>query len=145
MERTKSQKAVDSSGNTVEVMTIGQASKFLEIQPDHLKLQLFQKRAIPFYKVVGRSGKRLIRIRKADLDKFVVDTRLYDRVADKIREGLKDHVQMVKGISQAQMAKELGITKVHMNYVVNKKARLSIKKLNKLAEILGKDLSWFLE
>jgi predicted XRE-type DNA-binding protein len=145
MERTKRQKAVDSSGNEVEVMTIGQASKFLEIKPDHLKLQLFKCRTIPFYKVIGRSGKRLIRIRKADLDKFVVDTRLYDRVADKIREGLKDHVQMVKGISQAQMAKELGITKVYMNYVINKKARLGIKKLNKLAEILGKDLSWFIE
>jgi ribosome-binding protein aMBF1 (putative translation factor) len=124
---------------------VGKAAKYLGIKREHLKLQLFKQRNIPYYKVIGRSGKRIIRITKKDLDNFKVDQELYDRIADKIREARKEHVQIVKGISQADLARELKVTSVYMNYVENKKTRIGIKTLVRLAKILGKDLSWFLQ
>jgi len=94
---------------------------------------------------MGRAGKRIIRIKKDALDKFVIDQQMYGRIADKIRLARKEHVTYVKGISQVALAKELKVTSVYMNYVENKKSRVSIKTLEKIAKIFGKNLSWFLE
>ncbi len=139
------EKTVDSSGNTVECYTLGNAAKYVGIPKEHLKLQLYKEHTIPYYKVMGRAGKRIIRIKKDALDKFVVDQQLYGTIADKIRLARKEHISYVKGISQAELARELKVTSVYMNYLENKKTRVSIKTLEKIAKIFGKQLSWFLE
>jgi ribosome-binding protein aMBF1 (putative translation factor) len=141
----KKQVVIDSSGNPVECLTVGQAAKYLGTKIDALKLQLFGQGKIPYYKVTGRSGKRVIRLTKKDLDDFVVDKGIYDRISDRIRQARAEHVQMIKGISQVQLAKELGVSQVYMNGVEQKRHRISIKSLAKIAQILDKDLTWFLD
>ncbi len=138
------QKVVDTSGNEVDCYTIGNAAKYLGIKKEHLKLQLFKQHTIPHYKVIGKSGKRLIRITKKDLDLFVVDQELYSRIADRIIQAREEHVQVVRGISQAGLARELKISKVYMNYVERKKTRISIKLLEKIGKVTGKSLDWFI-
>jgi excisionase family DNA binding protein len=137
-------KAVDTSGNTVECVTLGQAAKTLGMSNEHLRLQLYKNRMIPFYKVIGKSGRRLIRIKKKDLDDFFVDQEIYNRIADKIKIARSEYVQVVEGISQTDLAKGVKVTPVYLNYVENKKQRVSIKLLDKIAKFLGKDLGWFL-
>jgi ribosome-binding protein aMBF1 (putative translation factor) len=136
---------IDSSGNKVECFTIGNASNYLGMKREELKLQLFKQNRIPYYKVIGKSGSRVIRITKKDLDDFVADKEIYDKIADRIRLARKQHVQVIKGISQAGLARELGISQVYMNYVEQKKQRVAIKTLEKIGKILGKELEWFLE
>jgi len=136
---------VDSSGKRVECYTIGLAADYIGIKKEELKLQLFKQRRIPYYKVVGKSGSRVIRITKKDLDDFILDKGIYDRIADKIKQARAEHVRVVKGISQVGLAKELGISAVYMNYVEQKRKRISIKTLERIAKILDKDLEWFLE
>jgi len=136
---------IDSSGNPVECFTIGLAADYLGMKKDELKLQLFKQRRIPYYKVTGKSGSRLIRITKKDLDDFVLDKGIYDGIADRIRQARAEHVQVVKGISQVGLARELGMSAVRMNYIERKKERVSIKTLERIGKILGKDLEWFLD
>ncbi len=140
----KKQVVVDSSGKKVECYTIGLAARYLGIHRDALKLQLFKNHMIPYYKVVGKSGSRVIRITKKDLDDVIVDNKIYDRIADRIIQARAEHVQVIKGISQKALAKELGVSPVYMNYVERKKTKISIKTLERIGKILGKDLEWFL-
>lgn len=139
------QVVIDSSGNRVECFTIGLAADYLGVKKEGLKLQLFKQRRIPYYKVTGKSGSRVIRITKKDLDDFVLDKGIYDGIADRIRQARAEHVQVIKGISQVGLARELGISAVHMNCIEQKKERVSIKTLERIAKILGKDLEWFLD
>ena len=141
----KKQVVLNSSGNPIECLTIGNAAKYLGIKKEELKLQLFRQHRIPYYKVTGRSGSRVIRITKKDLDDFVVDKKIYDKIAERIIKARAEHVQVIKGISQVGLAKELGVSAVYMNYVERKKSRVSIKTLERIANILGKELEWFLE
>jgi ribosome-binding protein aMBF1 (putative translation factor) len=142
--RRKKQVVVDSSGNKVECFTIGNAADYIGMPKEELKLQLFKQKRIPFYKVVGKSGSRVIRITKRDLDDFVADKEIYDGIADRIIQARTEHVQVIRGITQKDLAKELGISVVYMNYVERKKNRVSIKTLARIAKILNKDLEWFL-
>lgn len=144
LPRKKKQVVIDGSGKPVECLTIGLAAIYLGIPKEELKLQLFKQHRIPYYKVTGKSKRRVIRITKKDLDDFVVDKSIYDNIADKIIQARTEHVQVVTGITQVGLAKELGISAVYMNYVERKKVRISIKTLEKLAGILGKELEWFL-
>ena len=141
----KKQVVIDDSGKPVECLTIGNAAKYLSIPKEELKLQLFKQKRIPYYKVTGKSGSRVIRITKKDLDEFVVDKALYATIAERIIQARAEHVQVVEGISQKGLADELGVSAVYMNYVERKKARISIKTLERLGRILGKELEWFLE
>jgi DNA-binding Xre family transcriptional regulator len=136
---------IDSSGNKVECFTIGNAADYIGIPKEELKLQLFKQKRIPFYKVVGKSGSRVIRITKKDLDDFVLDKKIYDRIADRIIQARAEHVQVTQGITQKGLAEELGISVIYMNYVERKKNRVAIKTLARIAKILDKDLEWFLE
>jgi ribosome-binding protein aMBF1 (putative translation factor) len=140
----KKQVVIDSSGKKVECLTIGLAADYVGLRKEELKLQLFKQKRIPYYKVTGKSGSRVIRITKKDLDDFVIDRGIYERIADRIRQARAEHVQVVEGISQAGLARELGISAVYMNYVEQGKQRVSIKTLEKIGKILGKDLEWFL-
>lgn len=144
MPKKKKQVVIDTSGKRVQCFTIGLAANYIGIPKEELKLQLFKQKRIPYYKVTGKSGSRVIRITKKDLDDFVLDKGIYDKIADRIRQARAEHVQVVEGISQAGLAKELGISAVYMNYVEQKKQRVSIKTLERIAKILGKDLEWFL-
>ncbi len=141
----KKQVVVDSGGNPVECYTVSKASKYLGITKDQLKLQLYKERTIPYYKVIGKSGGRIIRIKKKDLDTFVVDQGLFDRIADKIRLARSEHVIVKKGITQKALADELSITDVHMNHIERKKVRVGIKLLEKIGRVTGKSLEWFLD
>jgi excisionase family DNA binding protein len=129
----------------VECFTIGLAANYLGIKKEALKLQMFRENRIPYYKVVGKSGSRVIRITKKDLDDFVVDKRIYDGIADKIIQARAEHVRVVEGITQRGLAKELRISAIYMNYVERKKVPVSIKTLEKIGKILGKPLEWFLD
>lgn len=140
----KKQVVIDSSGNPVECLTIGLAAKYLGIKREELKLQLFKQGKIPYYKVTGKSGKRVIRITKKDLDDFIVDKDIYKRIADRIRQARAEHVQMIKGISQVALAKEIGVSQVYMNYVEANSVRVSIKTLDNIGRVLDKSLEWFL-
>jgi ribosome-binding protein aMBF1 (putative translation factor) len=142
---SKKQVVIDTSGNKVECFTLGLAADYVGVPKEELKLQLFKQGRIPYYKVTGKSGKRVIRITKKDLDSFALDKGIYDRIADRIRLARAEHVQVVEGISQAGLARELGVSAVYMNYVEQKKERVSIKTLEKIGKILGKDLEWFLD
>jgi excisionase family DNA binding protein len=141
----RKEKAVDSSGNTVEVMTVGQAAKYLGMTKSEVKLQLFAQRNLPSYKVIGKKGTKIIRIRKKDLDDFVVDQKLYDNIADRIVLARSETVVVKKGISQTDLAKDARCTITHMNHVERKKARVGIKLLKKIAEITDKPFDWFFE
>jgi excisionase family DNA binding protein len=141
----KKQVVVDSSNNPVECFTIGNAAKYVGIPKDQLKLQLYREHSLPHYKVVGRSGKRVIRITKADLDKFVADQEIYGKIADKIKEARKSCVVIKKGKSQSELAEDLNVSRVYMNLVENKKTRISIKRLAQIAKITEKPMLWFLE
>lgn len=138
-------RVIDSSGNEIECFTLGNAAKYLGIPKEQLKLQLFKEHLIPFYKVMGRSGKRVIRIKKKDLDEFVVDQEMYNRIADKIKQAREEHVVVKTGISQQALSDELKVSRVHINYVENKKKRVGIKRLNQIAKFFDKDLAWFLQ
>ncbi len=142
---TQKQVVVDSSGNTVECLTIAQAAKYVGTSKEQLKIQLFRNRILPHYKVTGRSGSRVIRIKKSDLDTFVIDQGLFDRIADKIKQARAEYVTVRTGMSQKELADELRITDVHMNHVERKKVRSSIKLLERIAKITGKPLEWFLD
>lgn len=140
----KKQVVIDDAGKPVECFTIGNAAKYLGIPREELKLQLFKQKRIPYYKVVGKSGARVIRITKKDLDGFVVDKGMYNTISERIIQARAEHVQVIKGITQKGLADELGVSAVYMNYVERKKSRISIKTLEKLANILDKELEWFL-
>ncbi len=141
----KKQIIVDSSNNPVECFTIAKAAKYVGTTKDHLRLQLYKNKTLPYYKVVGKSGSKIIRIKKTDLDTFVVDQKLFDRIADKIKQARAEHVIVRMGMSQKELAKELKITDIHMNHVERKKVRAGIKLLEKIGKITGNPLSWFLE
>jgi hypothetical protein len=140
----KKQVITDSSDNIIECFTIGKAAKYLGIPIEHLKIQLYQEHMIPYYKLIGVSGKRIIRITKTDLDRFKVDRAVYDRIADKIKQARTSMTVVKKGISQVDLAKELKCSTGHINYVERKRVRISIKMLKKIGDITGRDLEWFL-
>ncbi len=141
----KKQIAVDTSGNRIEVFTIGQAAKYLDMTKEHIRLQLFRENVIPFYKVRGVGGTKILRIKKQDLDTFVEDQELYGKIADKIKIARSETVVMTKGINQAQLARDTRISRSYMNRIESKKARVPIKLLEKIAKVTDKPFEWFLE
>ncbi len=141
----KIQAVVDSSGNIIECFTIKQASKYLDIHPTHLRLQLFKTRVIPHYKVFTKKGSKVVRIKKKDLDDFVIDSKLFEDIADKIRRARSEHVRLVTGISQAQLSRDVKITKEQMNRIERKKERVGIRTLERIAKALDKPVEYFLE
>ena len=141
----KKQIVVDSSGNEVECFTIKQASKYLDIHPTHLRLQLYQKRVLPYYKVFTTKGRKVVRIRKKDLDTFKTDTEMFNRIADRIRRARQEYVYVATGISQAQLSRDVKITKEQMNRIEQKKARVGIRTLEKIAKALDKPVEYFLD
>ncbi len=139
------QAVIDSSGNIVECFTIRQASKYLGISPSHLKLQLYRTHIIPHYKVFTKKGRKVVRIRKEDLDEFVVDRELFNRIADRIKKARQEHVRVVTGISQVQLSRDVNISKELMNRIERKKDRVGTKTLEKIAKALDKPVEYFLD
>jgi DNA-binding XRE family transcriptional regulator len=139
------QVAVDSSGNPVEVLTIRASAKYLNITEPALKLYLFKRKLLPFYKVMGRAGTKIIRIRKKDLDTFVLDYHLYDGIRARIREARKEVVVVRQGLTQKELAGELGCSETYIKQVETGKSRVGLKMLERIAKITDRDFEWFLD
>jgi excisionase family DNA binding protein len=139
------QAVVDSSGNIIECFTIMQAAKYLNISTTQLRLQLYRTRAIPHYKVFTKKGRKVVRIKKKDLDDFVLDNGLFDRIADRIKKARIEHVRLVTGISQAQLSRDIKITKEQMCRIERKKERVGLKTLKRIAVALDKPIEYFLD
>ncbi len=139
------QAVVDSSGNIVECMTIKQASRYLDMHPTHLRLQLYRTHNLPYYKVFTKKGSKVVRIKKKDIEEFVKDNKLFDRIADKIIRARHEKIHLVTGISQAQLSRDVKITKEQMCRIERKKERVGIKTLENIAKALDKPVEYFLD
>jgi len=145
-KKTKlTQVAIDSSGNIIEVFTILQAARYLGVTMSELKLQLYCKRHIPYYKVFTKTGRRVLRIKKRDLDNFELDSKMYDRIADRIRQARQEHVYVVTGLPQADLAKSSRIQREHLNRIERKKVRVGINALRRIGKVLEKPIEYFLD
>jgi DNA-binding XRE family transcriptional regulator len=141
----KEQIAVDTSGNHIEVLTIQQAAYYLRITKSELKLQLYRQKCIPYYKVFSKAGSKVIRLKKKDLDDFVLDNKMFDRIADRIVQAREEHVHLVTGLGQTELSRQAGVIREHLNRIENHKARIGLKALKRISAVLGKPVTWFLD
>ena len=141
----KKQAVVDTSGNIIECFTVSQASRYLNITSTQLRLQLYRTRAIPYYKVFTKKGSKVVRIKRKDLDDFVVDNGLFDRIAERIVIARNEHVRLVTGISQVQLSRDIKISREQMNRIERKKERVGLKTLKRISEVLEKPIEYFVD
>ena len=148
----KKQIVVDSSGNPVECFTLAKSAKMLGLTKEELKLYLYRKnKRLPYYKVVNKHGKRLIRITKADVDhmrQYLEGLEKCDEVfaivARKIRKARMEMPVMRIGMSQKELAKQIKMSLPLIAGVEYQKFSPSIKTLGKIARTLDKPLEYFL-
>jgi transcriptional regulator with XRE-family HTH domain len=141
----KSQIAVDTSGNHIEVLTLKQAANYLGVTKSELKLQLYYQQYLPKYKVFSKKGSRVIRIKKKDLDDFKVDTKMYERISQRITDAREKHVHLVTGMNQQQLADACGLKRENLNRIERGKERVGLRNLKRLGKVLDKPLEYFLD
>ena len=141
----KKQIVVDSSGKEVPCVSFRKAAKLLNMKDAELKLVMYKHGSLPYYRLMGRAKKKVIRIKVADLEEFRKSQDLFDSIADKIVQAMKEMPVMKIGMTQRELAKEVKLTGEMMNKIVRKKKRVGIKSLERIAKILGKEVDWFLE
>ncbi|MCP3966764.1 MAG: helix-turn-helix domain-containing protein [Lentisphaerae bacterium] len=139
------QVAVDTSGNQIEVFTVKQAAKYLGITKSELKLQLFKKKYLTYYKVFTRGGSKVVRIKKSDLEHFKLDTKMFDRIADRIKQARLEHRYVATGLPQADLSRKSKVQREHINRIECKKVRCGIPALKKIGRVLGKPMEYFLD
>ncbi len=141
----KKQIVVDSSGNEVECVSFRMACKILKMKDAQLRLVMYNHGSLPFYRLMGKSKRRrVIRIKVSDLKEFRKSQDLFDSVADKIIQAMKEMPVMKIGMTQRELAKEARLTGERVNRIVRKKERVGIRGLKRIARALDKDIDWFL-
>jgi DNA-binding Xre family transcriptional regulator len=141
----KKLKVIDNTGNEIPCVTLREAAARLDMTSAELKLVMFKAGDLPYYRVMGKGKRRLIRIKTADLDQYKKDRYFYDKIAEKIIEARKQAPVIKKGMKQNELAKEAKLSLGKMNRIERKKERVGIKTLERIANALGKKLDWFLE
>lgn len=141
----KKQIVVDSSGNEIPCVSFRKAAKILGMKGTELKLVMYKHRNLPYYRLMGKAKLRVIRIKVADLTEYGKSQDLFDGIADKIIQALKEMPVMKVGMTQRELAKDLKMTNEMINKIVRKKTRVGIKTLGKIAKALERDIDWFLE
>ncbi len=139
------QVAVDTSGNQIEVFTVKQAAEYLGITKSELKLQLYKEKHLTYYKVFTKGGSKVVRIKKSDLEHFKLDTKMFDRIADRIKQARSEHRYVVTGLPQSDLSKLSKVKREHLNRIERKKVRCGISVLKKVGRVLGKPMEYFLD
>ena len=136
---------VDSSGDEVECYTVRKAAKLLHMTVPELKLVMYKRGRLPYYRLMGRAKKRKItRITGADLREFRKSENLFSGIADRIKQARKEHPMTRFDMTQRELASDSGLSMVMLNKIERKKERVGIKSLERIAKSLGKKLEWFL-
>jgi transcriptional regulator with XRE-family HTH domain len=139
---------LDSSGDEVKCYTVREAAKELGMTLPEIKLVMFKKsrNLLPYYRLMGKAKKRrVIRITSKDLEAFRTSRNIFDGIADKIVQARKEMTVIRTGATLKEFGKDIGLTPETLCRVERKKLRISIKKLEKIAKVTGKELEWFLE
>lgn len=142
--KRKKQIVVDSSGHEVPCVSFRKAAKILGMKDAQLKLVMYKHRNLPYYRLMGKAKLRVIRIKVSDLTEYGKSQDLFDGIADKILQALKEMPVMKVGMTQRELAKDLKMTPRMINMIVRKKKRVGIKTLGRIAKALEKDIDWFL-
>jgi DNA-binding Xre family transcriptional regulator len=138
-------KVVDNVGTEIPCVTVIEAAKRLDMTVAELKLVMFRVGDLPYYKIMGKGKRKLYRIKIEDLKNYVKEKGMFDKIADKIIYARKRVKYVKEGMIQAELARETKISIAKINRIENKKERVGIKTLGKIAKACGKDLAWFLE
>lgn len=144
MAKRKRQIVIDSSGHEVPCVSFRKATKILGMKDAQLKLVMYKHRNLPYYRLMGRAKRRVIRIKVADLTEYGKSQDLFDGIAEKILEAMKEMPVMRIGMTQRELAKELKLTNEMVNKIVRKKERVGIRLLERIAKALEKPVDWFL-
>lgn len=144
MAKRKRQIVVDSSGAEIPCVSFRKATKILGMKNAQLKLVMYKHRNLPYYRLMGRAKRRVIRIKVADLTEYGKSQGLFDGIADKILQALKEMPVIRVGMTQRELAKDLKMTPRMINMIVRKKSRVGIRTLERIAKALDKPVDWFL-
>ena len=138
---------IDSSGDPVQCYTVREAAKELGMTLPEIKLVMFKKsrNLLPYYRLMGKAKKRkVIRITSKDLEEFRTSRDIFDGIADKIVQARKEMTVIRTGATQKELGKDIGMTVQNLCKIERKAMRISIKKLEKIAKVTGRDFEWFL-
>lgn len=144
MAKRKKLIVVDSSGLEVKCYTLAKAASLLGISKSDLRLIMYKSGKLPYYKLMGRAKRKVIRIKADDLDQFRKTREFFDNIADKIIQARNEMPVTRIGMMQKELAKDVGLTTVGMNIIERKKERVGFKTLEKIAKALDKEFDWFL-
>ncbi len=146
MAKKKKFIVVDSSNNEVECYTVRKAAKILDMTVPELKLVMFKRKRLPYYRLMGRAKKRkILRITAADLKEFTKTEDFFDCIADRIKQARLEHPMTRFNMTQTELGKECKLTYEMINKIERKKERIGLKALERIANALGRKLEWFLE
>lgn len=146
MAKRKKFVVVDSSNNEVECYTVRQAAALINMTVPELKLIMYKRGRLPYYRLMGKAKKRKItRITAADLQEYQKTVDLFGGIADRIRQARLEHPMTRFNMSQRELGEECGLTAVMLNMIERKKERVGIKTLEKIAKTLGRKVEWFLK
>ncbi len=141
----KKQIVVDSSGNEVPCVSFRKAAKMLNMKDAQLRLVMYNHGSLPYYRLMGRAKKKVIRIKVSDVGEFRKSQDLFDGIADKIIQAMKETKVIKVGMTQRELAKDARLTGERVNRIVRKKERIGIRALERIARALDKNIDWFLE
>ena len=138
-------RVLDVKGNEIPCVTLWEAAARLGMTGAELKLVMFKAGDLPYYRVMGKGKRKLIRVKVDDLHKYKKEQLMYENIADKIVEARGQAPFVRTGMKQVELAKETKISIGKINRIERKKERVGIKTLAKIASACGKDLDWFLQ
>lgn len=145
MTKRKKFIVIDSSGSEVECYTVRKAAKILDMTVPELKLIMFKRGRLPYYRLMGKAKKRkILRITGEDLREFRKSEDLFSGIADRIKQARLAHPVTRFDMSQRELADDCGLSTVAMNKIERKKERVGIKALERIAKALGRKVEWFL-
>jgi hypothetical protein len=141
----KQLKVVDSMGEVLESFTPYEAAQELGITLKQLKRLTDDRYYLKVHHVFTPRGSRVRRILKRDIDLYRGEAALFGRISDRIKKALKTCSYVTTGMTQAELARRSKISLPLINRICFKGHRVGIARLRKIADVLGKDITYFLD
>ena len=79
-KRKPKQIALDSSGDEVPCYTLAQAATLLRMSKSDLRIIMYRQGHLPYYKLMGRGKRRIIRVKAEDLNEYRESQQLFDTI-----------------------------------------------------------------